>query len=100
MKGHICSEFDMAWNPHTESLVCVDCGKDFGKWPFQQYLMQKRNSTTGICFAKLSSDITLTARVRECSRQQAYAEYAALFFYDDYQTSGNKPITQSEGKTE
>lgn len=83
MKNHICSEYDTAWNFYTEQLQCVVCGKEFGKWPWRDYLMQKTNSTTGIIFSKLDRDTTEVAKIRGSSRQHVYAEYAALFFAND-----------------
>jgi hypothetical protein len=94
---HICSEQDTVRNPHTEELECVECGKTFGVWPLREYLMEKTNSTTGICFAKLERDITLSSQCRGGSRQHAYAEYAHLLFYDDFPIRNN-PIQEQKSE--
>ncbi len=83
---HHCTEQSMVWNPHTEKVECVECGKELGAWGMIDYLMAKTNSTTGVCFSKLDRDITMLSQHKERSRQQSYAEYAALFFYDDFPT--------------
>ena len=83
MMKHKCSEEDMVWNPYTESLECRECGRDFGIWKMKDYLMAKTNSTTGEQFNTLTRNTIKVAQHRDTSRQHVYAEYAALFFYDD-----------------
>lgn len=45
-------------------------------------LRERTNSTTGICFRKLTEDTNQVAIIRGCSTQQAYADYAQAFYYD------------------
>jgi hypothetical protein len=43
-------------------------------------LRERTNSTTGICFAKLTEDTNMVANIKGCSTQHAYANYAQAFF--------------------